>query len=28
MTKLLTVFDTYDDEQKAVAAASSTPAHG
>lgn len=29
MTKLLTVFDTYDDEQKAIAALSSTAAaHG
>lgn len=28
MTKLLTVFDTYDEEQKALAALSSTAAHG
>jgi anti-sigma B factor antagonist len=28
MTKLLTVFDTYDDEQKALAALSSAAAHG
>jgi anti-sigma B factor antagonist len=28
MTKLLTIFDSYDDEQKAVAALSSAAAHG
>ena len=28
MTKLLTVFDTYDDEQKAVTAVTSAAAHG
>ena len=28
MTKLLTVFDTYDDEQKAITALTSATAHG